>query len=149
MLGSGGQAPAQRIQTQVPTGVEADVEAMVQSAAEPRWGSEFSIGLGVACLPRYEGADERRLRALPLVNYRNGRFFAGALNGIGYHFSPVRDLEFGPVVCRGGRGVTKTIRAGCAAWATWMAAPMRASSRAGICDLSSCTAASSTASAAM
>ncbi len=92
------QAVAQKISTQVPTGVEAEVEAELRSSAEPRSGSQFTIGLGAAYLPRYEGSDEYKARALPLINYRNGRFFAGPLSGIGYNFSPIRGLEFGPVV---------------------------------------------------
>lgn len=97
-LGLSNPAMAQGGQSQVPTGVQAEVEAEVQSAAEPRSGSQFSIGLGTAYLPRYEGANEHKLRVLPLINYRNGRFFAGVLTGIGYNFSPIRELEFGPIV---------------------------------------------------
>lgn len=97
-LGLSTQALAQRMPSQTPTGVEAELKDDVRSAAEPRLGSQFSIGVGAAWLPRYEGANQHKLRALPVINYRNGRFFAGVLTGIGYNVSPVRDVEFGPVV---------------------------------------------------
>jgi outer membrane protein len=64
----------------------------------PSTDAHFTIGIGAAHVPRYEGADQYKTRALPLINYRNGRFFAGALGGIGYDFSPVADLQFGPIL---------------------------------------------------
>ena len=61
-------------------------------------GSSFTLGAAAAYLPRYEGADTYRLRALPMVSYRNGRFFAGTLGGVGYDFSTVRGVSFGPLL---------------------------------------------------
>ncbi len=78
---------------QTPTGVEAEPKNDVWSTAEPRSGSQFSIGLGATDLPRYEGANEDKLRALPVINYRDGRFFAGLLTGVGGGWA----TAFGPV----------------------------------------------------
>jgi outer membrane scaffolding protein for murein synthesis (MipA/OmpV family) len=61
-------------------------------------GAKFTLGSVAASAPRYEGADHYRLRALPFVNYRDGRFFAGALTGIGFAFTPTADLQIGPVL---------------------------------------------------
>jgi outer membrane scaffolding protein for murein synthesis (MipA/OmpV family) len=54
-------------------------------------------GIGVASAPSYDGSDERRTRALPLLDYRwaNG-WFAGTVKGIGYNASRTPGLEFGP-----------------------------------------------------
>ncbi len=60
--------------------------------------SHFRIGAGAAYVPRYEGASDNKVRALPLRNYRNGRFFAGALGGIGHDFTPSKSLSFGPLL---------------------------------------------------
>lgn len=60
--------------------------------------SRFVVGAGAAHVPRYEGADSQRTRALPLISWRSGRFFAGALGGIGYDVSTVPGLSFGPVL---------------------------------------------------
>ena len=61
-------------------------------------GGHLTLGLAAAYLPRYEGSDDYRVRALPLIDYRNGRFFAGVLTGIGYDFSPVSNVAFGPLL---------------------------------------------------
>lgn len=47
------------------------------------------IGVAVLSTPRYMGADENRLRALPYLSYRwaNGWFIDG-INGLGYAWSP-------------------------------------------------------------
>ena len=58
----------------------------------------FTLGLGVVHAPAYEGSDENKTRALPMLSYRNGRFFAGALGGVGYNFSNSSQLAFGPVM---------------------------------------------------
>lgn len=67
------------------------------SSADAGAGTHLSIGAGAAYLPRYEGSDQYRYRAVPLLNYRNGRFFAGGL-GLGYNVSPIKSLQFGPVL---------------------------------------------------
>lgn len=75
-------------------------DAKAQSLIDEETSSDthFTLGGVVAYAPRYEGSDEYKMRALPLINYRNGRFFAGALGGIGYNVSPVTGLEFGPLL---------------------------------------------------
>jgi len=82
-------------------GMAVAVSAMAQSAdsdGSPATGARFTLGAVAAYAPRYEGSDEYKARGLPLINYRNGRFFAGVLSGIGYNFSPSPDLSFGPLL---------------------------------------------------
>ncbi len=79
-------------------GLSANARAQFAPDDQASTGSQFTIGVGAAYVPRYEGADDYKARALPLISYRSGRFFAGALGGIGYDFSTVPDLQFGPVV---------------------------------------------------
>lgn len=82
-------------------GMAVAVSAMAQSAdsdGSPAIGARFTLGAAVAYAPRYEGSDEYKARGLPLINYRNGRFFAGTLSGIGYNFSPSPDWSFGPLL---------------------------------------------------
>ena len=81
-------------------GLAAPLGARAQSdASEPgSTGAKFTLGAGAVFLPRFEGSDEYKLRGLPLISYRNGRFFADAFRGIGYDVSPVQGLQFGPVV---------------------------------------------------
>ena len=95
-LGLAATAGAQPSQDDPRTGLPTDGVALSQGSATS--GGQFTIGLGAAYLPRYEGSDEHKARALPLINYRNGRFFAGVLTGIGYNFSPISSVEFGPVL---------------------------------------------------
>ncbi len=54
-----------------------------------------SLGIGAASLPRYEGSDQQRWRALPLIDIRYGRFFLG-IGGLGVDLSTVENLQFGP-----------------------------------------------------
>lgn len=65
--------------------------------AIPIRDSAFSIGMGAAYAPRYEGADSYIALPLPLINYRSGRFFAG-VRGVGYNLSRNAPVQFGPVV---------------------------------------------------
>lgn len=74
------------------------VAQSVDSDGSQATGARFTLGAAAAYAPRYEGSDEYKARGLPLINYRNGRFFAGALGGIGYNFSPSSDLSFGPLL---------------------------------------------------
>ncbi len=82
-------------------GMGVAVGAMAQSVegdGSPAADSRFMLGAAVAYAPRYEGSDEYKARGLPLINYRNGRFFAGTLGGIGYNFSPSPDWSYGPLL---------------------------------------------------
>ena len=74
------------------------VSAQTLDSSATDSGARATVGLGAAYVPRYEGADGYKIRALPLINYRNGRFFAGTLGGVGYNFSLLPDLEFAPVL---------------------------------------------------
>jgi len=79
-------------------------QAQATAAAETRPGSRadspysLSVGAAIARVPTYEGSDRFDTRALPLIAYRSGRFFAGTLSGVGYNLSNLSNLEFGPVV---------------------------------------------------
>jgi outer membrane protein len=74
--------------------------AKAQASTEPPAATPYSLSLGlaVARLPEYEGSDRFETRALPLISYRSGRFFAGTLSGVGYNLSNTPAVEFGPVL---------------------------------------------------
>jgi outer membrane scaffolding protein for murein synthesis (MipA/OmpV family) len=72
--------------------------AETQTAEKDDKKSQFTVGSGLAYVPEYEGSEDYKVSALPVINYRNGRFFAGALGGIGYDLSNKEDLSFGPVL---------------------------------------------------
>ena len=55
-----------------------------------------SLGLAAAYVPRYEGADEYRWRALPLIDIQRGRYFLGTLRGLGVDLSSSPNFAFGP-----------------------------------------------------
>lgn len=73
-----------------------DVQESVPSASASS-GTRLTLGAGAVYVPRYAGSDEYRYRALPLVDYRDGRFFAG-VGGVGYNVSPASAFQFGPVL---------------------------------------------------
>lgn len=60
--------------------------------------SSLILGAGAIYAPEYEGSEDYKVRALPVINYRNGRFFAGSLGGVGYDLSNNEDLSFGPLL---------------------------------------------------
>ncbi len=61
--------------------------------AAPEW--KFTLGGGLAYVPRYEGSANDRIRVMPLLEATNGRIFIGALRGIGYNFSTDQTMEYG------------------------------------------------------
>ena len=71
----------------------------------------LTVGAAVARLPTYEGSDRFETRALPVIAYRSGRFFAGTLSGVGYNLSNLANVEFGPVLnYRFGRDESDDVR---------------------------------------
>ena len=82
----------------VALGLLASAPAAAQSEDAPAAKPVFTLGMGVVHAPEYEGSDEGKTRALPMLNYRNGRFFAGVLGGVGYNFSNSPQVQFGPVM---------------------------------------------------
>ena len=56
------------------------------SAARAAEGDHVIIGLGAASMPAYKGSDERKTKAVPLVDVQQGRFFAKTDAGIGMKF---------------------------------------------------------------
>jgi hypothetical protein len=82
------------------TGWAVALPAKAQASTEPPAAMPYSLSLGlaVARLPEYEGSDRFETRALPLISYRSGRFFAGTLSGVGYNLSNTPAVEFGPVL---------------------------------------------------
>ena len=79
-------------------GLMATSPVAAQTEEAPATKPVFTLGLGVVHAPVYEGSDETQTRALPMLSYRNGRFFAGALGGVGYNFSNSQHVQFGPVM---------------------------------------------------
>jgi MipA family protein len=63
----------------------------------PDGSRDMFVGLGASSAPTYEGADERRIRALPIlqIQWSNGVFVAG--QSVGMHLSSQPALEFGPL----------------------------------------------------
>jgi outer membrane scaffolding protein for murein synthesis (MipA/OmpV family) len=64
----------------------------------PDGSRDMYVGLGAVSAPRYEGAESRKVSALPLlqVQWSNGFFISGTSAGI--HLSNDPALEFGPLV---------------------------------------------------
>lgn len=64
----------------------------------PDGSRDMYIGLGASVQPRYEGADDTRTRALPLlqVEFSNGVFLSGMQAG--WHLSQRPGLEYGPLI---------------------------------------------------
>lgn len=64
----------------------------------PDGSRDMYAGLGVVSAPRYEGADNRKLRALPVlqVQWSNGIFISGMSAGMHLSSSPV--VEYGPLL---------------------------------------------------
>ncbi|RJG15113.1 MipA/OmpV family protein [Massilia cavernae] len=64
----------------------------------PDGSRDMYVGLGVASAPVYEGADERREQALPVLQaaWSNGVFISGLSAGM--HLSNQPSLEFGPLL---------------------------------------------------
>ncbi|KFI05548.1 MipA/OmpV family protein [Massilia sp. BSC265] len=64
----------------------------------PDGSRDMYAGLGVVSAPRYEGADSRKVRALPVlqVQWSNGIFISGMSAGMHLSASPV--VEYGPLL---------------------------------------------------
>ncbi|MCD2518831.1 MipA/OmpV family protein [Massilia sp. G4R7] len=64
----------------------------------PDGSRDMYAGLGVVSAPRYEGADDRRTRALPVlqVQWSNGVFVSGMSAGM--HLSRQPTVEYGPLL---------------------------------------------------
>jgi outer membrane protein len=64
----------------------------------PDGSRDLYIGLGAQSAPRYEGASERRVSALPVlqIEFSNGVFISGLSAGM--HLSGEPSLEYGPLV---------------------------------------------------
>jgi outer membrane protein len=64
----------------------------------PDGSRDMFVGLGVASAPRYQGAHERKERALPVlqVQWSNGVFVSGMSAGM--HLSRSPAVEFGPLL---------------------------------------------------
>lgn len=75
--------------------------ALAQTPASnpmPDGSRDMYVGLGVASMPRYEGAADRKRRALPVVQFQwsSGVFVSGLSAGV--HMSRTPQLEFGPLI---------------------------------------------------
>lgn len=64
----------------------------------PDGSRDMYIGLGAVSMPRYAGADERKVSALPLlqVQWSNGLFISGM--NAGMHLSNRPTVEYGPLL---------------------------------------------------
>ncbi len=77
-------------------GAQAQAFDAVRIFGVPEGDGEGTVGAVVISAPKYTGSDERRVLALPSIDYRwkNG-WFAGVGNGIGYMFPSRPDMQFG------------------------------------------------------
>ena len=77
-------------------GAQAQAFDAVRLFGVPEGDGEGSVGAVVISAPEYMGSDQRRILALPSVDYRwkNG-WFAGFSNGVGYLFPSPPDMQFG------------------------------------------------------
>jgi len=94
LLAAGGCAAATSAQAQATTMPGTNTGASAGAASR----YSLTVGAAVARVPTYEGADRFDTRALPVIAYQSGRFFAGTLSGVGYNLSNLANLEFGPVL---------------------------------------------------
>ena len=64
----------------------------------PDGSRDMFVGVGVGVGPRYDGSDDTRVRALPLlqIEWSNGVFISGASAGM--HLSSNPALEYGPLL---------------------------------------------------
>jgi outer membrane scaffolding protein for murein synthesis (MipA/OmpV family) len=79
--------------------VAAHAQAQTPAANPMPDGSrDMYVGLGVLAQPRYQGADDHRTRALPLlqVQWSSGLFVSGM--SAGWHLSPSQTVEAGPLL---------------------------------------------------
>ena len=77
----------------------------------PDGSRDMYVGLGAVSRPRYEGSNDQRVSALPVlqVQWSNGIFIAGTSAGM--HLSEQPDQEYGPLLTiEGGRSVNGTGR---------------------------------------
>lgn len=78
----------------------ASISAQAQTPAPnlmPDGSRDMFVGLGASVAPIYDGASERKTRALPAlqIQWSNGVFIAG--QAIGMHWSNEPAIEFGPL----------------------------------------------------
>ncbi|WP_299074456.1 MipA/OmpV family protein [uncultured Paraglaciecola sp.] len=69
-------------------------QTLAQAAANTPTQAQYTIGLGVASLPEFDGAKENEIRVLPIINIRYGRLTIGGINGIGYEVANVKGVRF-------------------------------------------------------
>ncbi|MFP5393756.1 MAG: MipA/OmpV family protein [Gammaproteobacteria bacterium] len=64
----------------------------------PDGSRDMYVGLGASSQPRYDGADNRRTRALPLLQFEfsNGLFVSGL--SAGWHLAQGERIEYGPLL---------------------------------------------------
>lgn len=79
-------------------GIATTANAESEMAEKNGSQSKLTLGAGVIYAPEYEGSEDYKVRALPVINYRKGRFFVGTLGGVGYDLSNTKDLSYGPIL---------------------------------------------------
>lgn len=67
----------------------------VGEPAPPPAEWKYTLGGGLAYVPRYEGSANDRLRFMPLFDATNGHLFISPLRGVGYNFSDDITKEYG------------------------------------------------------
>jgi outer membrane protein len=66
-----------------------------QDQEQPRAKKEFNLGLGVAYVPTFQGADGYRMVPLPSIDISIGRFFVNLRNGVGLKVVETRNVTLG------------------------------------------------------
>lgn len=56
---------------------------------------DISLGLGIAHMPKYLGADKYEIRALPIINIKYRRLTVGGINGVSYDIIKNKGLKAG------------------------------------------------------
>ncbi|MFC3058462.1 MipA/OmpV family protein [Paenirhodobacter populi] len=74
---------------------EAQSQARTQAQAQVTSTDRMIFGLGAASAPEYQGSDERKTRAIPLIDIARGPFFMNLRNGIGAYPFEYGDFRFG------------------------------------------------------
>ncbi len=73
--------------------IERSIE-LAQNESKETW----TLGLGAAWVPRYEGGDDYEFRPVPLIGYSGAGRFSLGIGGLRYNLSSNGAFEFGPTL---------------------------------------------------
>lgn len=72
-----------KIQRSARAAALAAVSMLAATAAHAQVTDHVALGVGVGVVPTYQGSEDHRVRPLPMIDVKQGRFFANWQNGVG------------------------------------------------------------------